>query len=186
MTKKMKFLLIFLFLVIETFLFRVFVHYQFINPLRREFLSPDDYPVIGRYLPNYFYWGSIFLIVLFFIVILAVLFLPKEKSSIVLDENKGKLEITKNAIIGLVKSQLNQAALVENEKIKVKMKKRKIDIKIIGSVTNTSSVVGKSNQLIKDLEHTIVSFIGLNTPLKVNVVFNDVPRANFKKKSRVS
>lgn len=177
----MKSIFIFLFLVVETFLFTVFTHYQFVNPLKRELLYPEDYPIIGNYLPNYFYWGSLCLIILFFIAIVIILFLPKEKSSIILDENKGKLELTKNAIRGLVKAQLNQTELVKDAKIKVKMKTRRIDIKIIGNAPNSYSMMEKSNQLVKDLEHYMINFLGLNVPLKINILFNDAAQSNLKK-----
>lgn len=165
----MKSIFIFIFLVVEPFLFTVFTHYQFVNSLKRELLYPEDYPIVGNYLPNYFYWGSLCLI---------ILFLPKEKSSIILDENKGKLELIKNAIRGLVKAQLNQTELVKDAKVKVKMKTRRIDIKIIGNAPNSYSMMEKSNQLVKDLEHYMINFLGLNVPLKINILFNDAAQSN--------
>ena len=59
MTRGGKVLFSFIALVLGTFLFTVFVHYQFVYSLNIRFIKPEEYPLIGNYMPFYFYWGSV-------------------------------------------------------------------------------------------------------------------------------
>lgn len=85
MTRGGKVLFSFIALVLGTFLFTVFVH----------FIKPEEYPLIGNYMPFYFYWGSVIGMAILALVILWIILRPTEVTSIKLSEDKGKLEIKK-------------------------------------------------------------------------------------------
>ena len=104
MTRGGKVLFSFIALVLGTFLFTVFVHYQFVYSLNIRFIKPEEYPLIGNYMPFYFYWGSVIGMAILALVILWIILRPTEVTSIKLSEDKGKLEIKKSAIVGLIES----------------------------------------------------------------------------------
>ncbi|MCF7547103.1 alkaline shock response membrane anchor protein AmaP [Enterococcus faecium] len=95
MTRGGKVLFSFIALVLGTFLFTVFVHYQFVYSLNIRFIKPEEYPLIGNYMPFYFYWGSVIGMAILALVILWIILRPTEVTSIKLSEDKGKLEIKK-------------------------------------------------------------------------------------------
>ena len=130
MTRGGKVLFSFIALVLGTFLFTVFVHYQFVYSLNIRFIKPEEYPLIGNYMPFYFYWGSVIGMAILALVILWIILRPTEVTSIKLSEDKGKLEIKKSAIVGLIQSQVSQTNLLNDSKVKVKMYKRKIKVRI--------------------------------------------------------
>lgn len=107
MTRGGKVLFSFIALVLGTFLFTVFVHYQFVYSLNIRFIKPEEYPLIGNYMPFYFYWGSVIGMAILALVILWIILRPTEVTSIKLSEDKGKLEIKKSAIVGLIQSQVS-------------------------------------------------------------------------------
>lgn len=106
-----KVLFSFIALVLGTFLFTVFVRYQFVYSLNIQFIKPEEYPLIGDYLPFYFYWGSVTGMAILALVILWIILRPTEVTSIKLSEDKGKLEIKKSAIVGLIHSWVSQKNL---------------------------------------------------------------------------
>lgn len=187
MTRRKKTLFSFIGLIFETFLIAVFVHYQFVYSLNIRFVDPQDYPFIGSLLPFYLYWVSLIGIVMIALAIIGILFKPTEVTAIKLSEGKGKLEIKKSAIAGVVQSQLFQTNLLKDSKIKVKMYKRKIKVRIVGSTSDNKAVVSQTNQFIESVDAYIKEFIGLDTAIKTEVVFKNTARSstNKKRKKRV-
>ncbi|NSN12593.1 alkaline shock response membrane anchor protein AmaP [Enterococcus faecalis] len=169
-------------LIFATFLFVVLVHYQFVYPLNVYFIKPEDYPIIGSYLPFYLYWGSLIGMVVIALAIIGIIFKPTEVTSIKLSEGKGKLEIKKSAIASMVQAQLVQSNLLKDSKIKVKMYKRKIKVRIIGNTNDNTEVVSQTNQFIENIDAYIKEFIGLDNTLKIEVVFKNMARSSINKK----
>lgn len=169
-------------LIFATFLFALLVHYQFVYPLNVYFIKPEDYPFIGSYLPFYLYWGSLVGMVMIALAIIGIIFKPTEVTSIKLSEGRGKLEIKKSAIVGIVQAQLSQSNLLKDSKIKVKMYKRKIKVRIVGSTSDNTEVVSQTNQFIKSVDTYIKEFIGLDTTIKTEVVFKNTARSSINKK----
>ena len=79
MTRGGKVLFSFIALVLGTFLFTVFVHYQFVYSLNIRFIKPEEYPLIGNYMPFYFYWGSVIGMAILALVILWIILRPTER-----------------------------------------------------------------------------------------------------------
>ena len=181
MTRGGKVLFSFIALVLGTFLFTVFVHYQFVYSLNIRFIKPEEYPLIGNYMPFYFYWGSVIGMAILALVILWIILRPTEVTSIKLSEDKGKLEIKKSAIVGLIQSQVSQTNLLNDSKVKVKMYKRKIKVRIVGSTSENKAVVSQTNQFIESVDAYIKEFIGLDTAIKTEVVFKNTARSNANK-----
>lgn len=181
MTRGGKVLFSFIALVLGTFLFTVFVHYQFVYSLNIRFIKPEEYSLIGNYMPFYFYWGSVIGMAILALVILWIILRPTEVTSIKLSEDKGKLEIKKSAIVGLIQSQVSQTNLLNDSKVKVKMYKRKIKVRIVGSTSENKAVVSQTNQFIESVDAYIKEFIGLDTAIKTEVVFKNTARSNTNK-----
>ncbi|NSN12484.1 alkaline shock response membrane anchor protein AmaP [Enterococcus faecalis] len=182
MTRGKKVLFSLISLIFATFLFAVLVHYQFVYPLNVYFIKPEDYPILGSYIPFYLYWGSLIGMVMLVLAIIGIIFIPTEVTSIKLSEGKGKLEIKKSAIAGIVKAQLSQSNLLKDSKIKVKMYKRKIKVRIVGSTNDNTEVVRQTNQFIESVDAYIKEFIGLDTTIKTEVVFKNMARSSMNKK----
>ncbi|EHB5085162.1 alkaline shock response membrane anchor protein AmaP [Enterococcus faecalis] len=184
MTRGKKVLFSLIALIFATFLFAVLVHYQFVYPLNVYFIKPEDYPIVGSYLPFYLYWGSLIGMVMIALAIIGIVFKPTEVTSIKLSEGNGKLEIKKSAIVGILKAQLSQSDLLKDSKIKVKMYKRKIKVHIFGSTNDNTEVVSQTNQFIKIVDAYIKEFIGLDTAIKTEVVFKNTARSSINKKRK--
>lgn len=182
MTRRKKVLFSLIALIFATFLFALLVHYQFVYPLSVYFIKPEDYPFIGSYLPFYLYWGSIVGMGMIALAIIVIIFKPTEVTSIKLSEGKGKLEIRKSAIAGIVQAQLSQSNLLKDAKIKVKMYKRKIKVRIVGSTSDNKEVVRQTNQFIESIDTYIKEFIGLDTTIKTEVVFKNMTHSDINKK----
>ena len=132
-------------------------------------------------MPFYFYWGSVIGMAILALVILWIILRPTEVTSIKLSEDKGKLEIKKSAIVGLIQSQVSQTNLLNDSKVKVKMYKRKIKVSIVGSTSENKAVVSQTNQFIESVDAYIKEFIGLDTAIKTEVVFKNTARSNTNK-----
>lgn len=132
-------------------------------------------------MPFYFYWGSVIGMAILALVILWIILRPTEVTSIKLSEDKGKLEIKKSAIVGLIQSQVSQTNLLNDSKVKVKMYKRKIKVRIVGSTSENKAVVSQTNQFIESVDAYIKEFIGLDTAIKTEVVFKNTARSNTNK-----
>lgn len=130
-------------------------------------------------MPFYFYWGSVIGMAILALVILWIILRPTEVTSIKLSEDKGKLEIKKSAIVGLIQSQVSQTNLLNDSK--VKMYKRKIKVRIVGSTSENKAVVSQTNQFIESVDAYIKEFIGLDTAIKTEVVFKNTARSNTNK-----
>lgn len=85
----------FIALIFETFLFTNFVHYQFVYLINDHFIKPEDYPILGSYLPSYLYCGSLVGMTMLGLAIVGFLFKPTEVTAIKSSGGKGKLEIKK-------------------------------------------------------------------------------------------
>lgn len=184
MTRREKFLFSFIALIFGSFLFAVFVHYQFVYSSPIQLILPEEYPIIGTYIPLYFYWGSVIGMAIIILAILGIIFSPTEITSIKLNDDKGKLEIKKSAISGIVRSQVSQSNLLKDSKVNVKMYKRKIKVRIIGNTSKEVDVVNQTNQLVKNIESYIQTFIGLDTSIRAEVVFKNIACSENNKQKR--
>ncbi|MEY8699335.1 alkaline shock response membrane anchor protein AmaP [Enterococcus faecalis] len=184
MTKGKKFLFSFIALIFGTFLFAVFVHYQFVYSLPIQFIKFEEYPFIGNYIPLYLYWGSIIGMVFILLVILGIVLSPAEITSVKLNDDNGILEIKKSAIVGIVQSQLAQSNLLKDSKVNVKMYKKKIKVRITGNTSANLDIVNQTNQLVKNIELYLQTFIGLYTSIKAEVVFKNISRLGKNKQEQ--
>lgn len=183
MNKGKKIFFVLIALILGTFLFAVFVNYQFVHSLNFEFVKPEDYPIVGDYIPNYLYWGSIIGMAIILFIIFWIVLRPDDVTSIKISEDGGRLEIRKSAIVGLIQSQVSQSNLLNDSKVKVKMYKKNIKVRITGNVGNNVDVINQVNFLVRNIEVYIQKFIGLDTLVKVDVEFKNMTRSSNNKKS---
>lgn len=184
MTKGKKILFSFISLVFGTFLFAVFVHYQFMYSLPIYFIKFEEYPFIGNYIQLYLYWGSVIGMVFILLFILGIVLSPAEVTSVKLNDDKGISEIKKSAIVGIVQSQLDQSNLLRDSKVNVKMYKKKIKVRITGNTSDNLDIINQTNQLVKNIELYLKTFIGLDTSIKAEVVFKNISRSGKSKQKQ--
>ncbi|MFT0131477.1 alkaline shock response membrane anchor protein AmaP [Candidatus Enterenecus avicola] len=127
------------------------------------------------FMRQYMFWVAVVLIAVFLIVILVVLFYPKTKTTFVLKEDKGALTIDKKAIEGLVRTKVNEKEFVEGPKVHVKATKNRILIKIKGRLKRTSALVGKTENLMAEIQQDVQRVLGSSEKVKVEVNY-----ANFE------
>ncbi|KPG68722.1 alkaline shock response membrane anchor protein AmaP [Enterococcus sp. RIT-PI-f] len=129
------------------------------------------------FMRQYMFWVAAVFIILFLIVILVVLFYPKTKTTFVLKEDKGTLTIDKKAIEGLVRTKVSDKEFVEGPKVSVKATKHRLLIKIKGRLKRTSALVGKTENLMAEIQQDVQRVLGSSEKIKVEVNY-----ANFEQK----
>ena len=95
--------------------------------------------------------------------ILGIVLSPAEVTSVKLNDDKGILEIKKSAIVGIVQSQLDQSNLLRDSKVNVKMYNKKIKVRITGNTSDNLDIINQTNQLVKNIELYLKTFIGLDS-----------------------
>lgn len=166
-----------------TLLFSVLVNTQYVANL--HFINPEDYPIVGAWIPYYLFWGSILFIILALLAILVVLFFPKSKTQINLRHSDDQLLLTDKAVEGLVKASIQKFDFINDSKIKVKLRKSKIRIDIFGEVKTKSNAVQKANQLAESVKADIQNFLGVKDAVELKVIFNNIDKKTEASKSRV-
>ncbi|NST21496.1 alkaline shock response membrane anchor protein AmaP, partial [Enterococcus faecalis] len=141
-------------------------------------------PFIGNYIQLYLYWGSVIGMVFILLFILGIVLSPAEVTSVKLNDDKGILEIKKSAIVGIVQSQLDQSNLLRDSKVNVKMYKKKIKVRITGNTSDNLDIINQTNQLVKNIELYLKTFIGLDTSIKAEVVFKNISRSGKSKQKQ--
>ena len=109
------------------------------------------------YLRHYIFWVAIAFSILLILGILILLFYPKTIRSFLLKKGNGELVLDKKAI--------------EAPKVNVKATKNKLSVGIKGELRRTSSLIGKTGTLMKDIEKEIKHVLGEDEPVQVSVKY---------------
>ena len=141
---------------------------------RGEFLRNS---LANYYFRQYLFWIALAVTVILLIVILVLIFYPRVKQTFVLKEDKGRLSLDKKAIEGFVSSP----------DVKVRATKNKIKVKVKGQLTRTSSLIGKTNALMTEIQNDLQEILGSQEKIKVNVAYKtfDEEEKNTANQSRV-
>lgn len=123
------------------------------------------------YLRHYIFWVAIAFSILLILGILILLFYPKTIRSFLLKKGNGELVLDKKAIEGMVRSHLNQDDFIDSPKVNVKATKNKLSVRIKGDLRRTSSLIGKTGTLMKDIEKEIKHVLGEDEPVQVSVKY---------------
>lgn len=130
-------------------------------------------PFLNYYLQQYLFWVALVFAVVVIILILVLIFYPRVKQTFVLKEEQGRLSLDKKAIEGFVRSKIQGEGFVQSPKVKVRATRNKINVNIIGELTRTSSLIGKTEALMEDIRQDLQQILGSEEKVKVNVTYKE-------------
>lgn len=138
------------------------------------------------------FWTALVLLVLSILMIFTYLFVPSKLSSYSFKNGKDTLTLMPKAIERFVKTSVDNAEFMDNPKVSVDVKKRKINVKVRGKLRSSADVTTKEQAWSEQLKHDLDSMLGLKQKTKVNVKLVDLkeeagkqPEKHHAKKSRV-
>lgn len=138
------------------------------------------------YFQQYIFWVAVVFSILVVILILFILFYPKTKTTFVLKREHGTLAVDKKAIEGLVRTKLRAEEFIHSPRIVVRATKNRIKIKVKGELKRTSSLIGQTDQLMKEIEAEVKRLLGVNEPVQVTVTYQQFQKTTKENKhSRV-
>lgn len=186
MKKSFKWLLLVLTIFAISLLWPNMVNYHQIATSKSLMLK--GYSSIAAVSGSYIYWGSLVLVVLLVVGIIACFLMPDKQEGIELRDNRGKLVVRPNAIVGMIQALLDNEEAVDYYSSKVTVEKNKIKVYVIVSLRRTSDLYGQANQLAERIRSEIRQLIGRDYPAEVELEFKDISNEEnqkFKTKSRV-
>lgn len=129
--------------------------------------------VTNDYWRQYTFWVALVFSIVTVILFFIVLFYPKYKSTFVLKQKNGKLTLERKAIEGIVRSNLHEKEFIGSPKIKVNATKNKINVHVKGELKKTSSLVGKTNNLIQEIKEQLIQVLGARQDIRIYVTYNE-------------
>ncbi|MEY8463542.1 alkaline shock response membrane anchor protein AmaP [Streptococcus merionis] len=135
-------------------------------------IGVKPFPVNGL-LGQFIFWSSVFLLVVVFIALLIISFYPRSRTQVNLEESTGKLELSKSAVEGLVKTVVQEQAFMRNPSVSAKMYKDKMKLDIKGGIIPRVGAAEKAKHLEEQIVNNLQEFIGLDHPLKLKVIVTD-------------
>ena len=147
------------------------------------FIKFEEYPFIGNYIQLYLYWGSVIGMVFILLFILGIVLSPAEVTSVKLNDDKGILEI-KKCYCRNCSVAIRSVQFIKGFKSKCKMYKKKIKVRITGNTSDNLDIINQTNQLVKNIELYLKTFIGLDTSIKAEVVFKNISRSGKSKQKQ--
>lgn len=137
------------------------------------------------FLQQYLFWAAAVLIIFFLCFILVIIFYPRTKATFVLKEDKGTLSIDKKAIEGLVRTKVSEKEFVDGPKVNVKATKNRISVKIKGRLKRTSALVGKTENLMTEIQQDLQRTLGSSEKVKVDVSYTNYEEQNTTENPRI-
>ncbi|ALS36472.1 ABC-type multidrug transport system fused ATPase/permease subunit [Enterococcus rotai] len=176
MSKLKKTFITFLLLLLMYLSFSAVVSYQTYISIPFYFLSLNDYPLVGTWLPIIAFYLAVITLIIFFVLVLITLFYPKRMSQFSFTKSDGHLKISKKAVEGFVSESLTAEKLMKNPNVKATMSQKKIKIKIKGDFQIVSDLYGKTDEWSKKLENQLHDLIGPGVKISIKIKF-EKPRA---------
>ena len=118
---------------------------------------------------------SIIIILVNLSLILAVILYPSTVNNIILKKDKGVLNISKKAIVGIVNANISNANILKDSNVNLKVIKHKIDVEVSGTSSTSVILTEAVADLQSNIEHDLKQFI--NAPqenININVNVNSV------------
>ncbi|MDN6070402.1 MAG: alkaline shock response membrane anchor protein AmaP [Lactococcus plantarum] len=118
---------------------------------------------------------SIIIILVNLSLILAVILYPSTVNNIILKKDKGVLNISKKAIVGIVNANISNANILKDSNVNLKVMKHKIDVEVSGTSSTSVILTEAVADLQSNIEHDLKQFI--NAPqenININVNVNSV------------
>ena len=118
---------------------------------------------------------SIIIILVNLSLILAIILYPSTVNNIILKKDKGVLNISKKAIVGIVNANISNANILKDSNVNLKVMKHKIDVEVSGTSSTSVILTEAVADLQSNIEHDLKKMT--NAPqenININVNVNSV------------
>ena len=89
-----------------------------------------------------------------------------------------------NEMKEIITKEVKNMTGLEVIEVNVKMYKKKIKVRITGNTSDNLDIINQTNQLVKNIELYLKTFIGLDTSIKAEVVFKNISRSGKSKQKQ--
>ena len=166
MSKGKKFILILVDLFLITIILPLFLYtlgkFDIIQPIR----DMSQVPYIGPYLPTYFLFATGILGILLLILLLVIIFYPRE--------GRGELLLKKSAIEGFVREALKENGYIKDPKIDTLLGKNKVKVVIKGEIIPRVQISEKALLIEEEIGKGLKEFLGVNHHLSLKIKVNAI------------
>lgn len=139
-------------------------------PAPLAFIGQPSLPApLNGWVATYLFWLSASLTVLILIGFLALLFWPRTKAIMDLDQGDGQLALSSAAVEGLVKSTVEDHGYMTNPKVKAKLYRRRIKVMVTGDIIPRQDAVKRASAIQAAIERHLKDFLGVTKPLRLTV-----------------
>lgn len=135
---------------------------MFLNVIREFFFT-------NYYANSALFWLALVIAGLSLIMLIVVVFLPHNKTTFKLKDDRGKLTLHKKAIDGIVRSMLNEKDFIGDPKVNTTATNRRIQINVRGNIKRTSDLVDHTQEWSNRVEERVQNLVGSNHKVKVKV-----------------
>ncbi|MET3564178.1 hypothetical protein ABID30_003275 [Enterococcus rotai] len=158
-----KFVWVILSIVLLSQLISVVIQYQYMADLPIIFLSLEEYPLIGPFMPMFLFYSGCTLFLLVVIGLLIVLFSPVNKKYLLLKKEYSKITIEQKALESLILAEIQKISFITKATVTVKVfKKHKRLISVIkGKISSDDEAVASLEGLIDSIEGTFEQMFSL-------------------------
>lgn len=172
-SKKLGYLLFYLILML-LFGTLIFTYYK-VAPANFNFTG-KTYEEIHRFIMTneywrlFSFWAAVVLGVISVLGFIIVLFYPCQVDAYVFKDKNSQLRISRKALLGFVTASLEDQTFVNNPKIKINIRRKKIKVQVRGELNNSASNVAEIEQMWADqLTQDLTNLIGLKQKKTVRV-----------------
>lgn len=173
-------LLIFCILILTIFL-PILIDYHEVSDLGIQLFSWRQLYlefVISRYI----FWGTLVLSALVLILILVILFYPKQYLEIQLAEKKDTLKLRNSAIESFVRCLVIDHRFMKDPKVQVNSRKNKCFVYVEGTILPSENISSRCQFIQNEITHGLKRFFGIEREVKLEVKVKEVePRKTTKK-----
>lgn len=135
---------------------------------------------------NYFFWVAFVLTIVTFVVVIGILFYPRNYTQIKLEDSKsGVLLLKRSAIEGYVRAIVTENEALKDPQISVKMYKKKFNVKVSGKIIPRVDIVEKVDNLKQDIQSGLHQFFGLTKNVKFTVKVKNIEESEKVISNRV-
>lgn len=138
----------------------------------------------NEYFQLFLFWSAVVFSIVLLIFICVLIFYPRIKQTFVLNEDRGRLSLDKKAIEGFVRSKLKGVGFVSSPKVKVRATKNTIKIYVTGQLTRTSSIIGKTGNLMEEIKDELQAILGSEEKVKVDVAYKEFEKEDQRTANR--
>lgn len=139
--------------------------------------------VISRYI----FWGTLVLSALVLILILVILFYPKQYLEIQLAEKKDTLKLRNSAIESFVRCLVIDHRFMKDPKVQVNIRKNKCFVYVEGKILPSDNISNRCLVIQNEITHGLKQFFGIEREVKLEVKVKEFepPKTTKKTVSRV-